>query len=122
LSSKCPLFNAVAEIHLEEAASWDIVSLGIKLGGSTSASLCPHSHWWGASSSTSPSTTNPPTTNFTQSYILSFAPPNPLAYSMASAPENTRQEEPFDLCLLCIDEVVYVKLRGNRELVGKLHV
>ncbi|KAF2746207.1 Sm-like ribonucleoprotein, partial [Sporormia fimetaria CBS 119925] len=29
--------------------------------------------------------------------------------------------EPLDLVRLCIDEVVYVRLRGNRELRGRLH-
>lgn len=36
----------------------------------------------------------------------------------ASAPVS----EPLDLVRLCIDEVVYVKLRGDRELRGRLHV
>ena len=31
-------------------------------------------------------------------------------------------EEPFDLIRLSLDEVVYVKLRGARELKGRLHV
>jgi U6 snRNA-associated Sm-like protein LSm3 len=35
----------------------------------------------------------------------------------ASAPVS----EPLDLVRLCIDEVVYVKLRGDRELRGRLH-
>jgi len=35
----------------------------------------------------------------------------------ASAPA-----EPLDLVRLCLDEVVYVKLRGDRELKGRLHV
>ena len=30
--------------------------------------------------------------------------------------------EPLDLVRLCIDEVVIVKLRGDRELKGRLHV
>ncbi|KAK2627358.1 hypothetical protein QTJ16_003324 [Diplocarpon rosae] len=34
----------------------------------------------------------------------------------ASAPA-----EPLDLVRLCLDEVVFVKLRGDRELKGKLH-
>ena len=29
--------------------------------------------------------------------------------------------EPSDLVRLCLDELVYVKLRGERELVGRLH-
>jgi small nuclear ribonucleoprotein (snRNP)-like protein len=31
-------------------------------------------------------------------------------------------EEPLDLVRLSIDERVYVKCRGDRELRGKLHV
>jgi U6 snRNA-associated Sm-like protein LSm3 len=30
--------------------------------------------------------------------------------------------EPLDLVRLCLDEVVFVKLRGDRELEGRLHV
>ncbi|RDW88672.1 hypothetical protein BP6252_00704 [Coleophoma cylindrospora] len=29
--------------------------------------------------------------------------------------------EPLDLVRLCLDEVVFVKLRGDRELKGRLH-
>ncbi|EPZ33704.1 Sm-like ribonucleo protein [Rozella allomycis CSF55] len=29
--------------------------------------------------------------------------------------------EPLDLIKLCLDERVYVKLRGDRELFGRLH-
>lgn len=29
--------------------------------------------------------------------------------------------EPLDLIRLCLDEQIYVKLKGNREFVGKLH-
>lgn len=36
----------------------------------------------------------------------------------AGAPVN----EPLDLVRLCLDEVVFVKLRGDRELQGRLHV
>ena len=36
----------------------------------------------------------------------------------ASAPVN----EPLDLVRLSLDEVVFVKLRGDRELKGRLHV
>ena len=31
-------------------------------------------------------------------------------------------QEPMDLVRFCIDERVYIKLRGDRELFGKLHV
>jgi U6 snRNA-associated Sm-like protein LSm3 len=30
--------------------------------------------------------------------------------------------EPLDLVRLCIDEIVIVKMRGDRELKGRLHV
>lgn len=36
----------------------------------------------------------------------------------ASAPVS----EPLDLVRLSLDEVVFVKLRGDRELKGRLHV
>jgi hypothetical protein len=31
-------------------------------------------------------------------------------------------EEPLDLIRLSLDEVIYVKMRGDRELKGRLHV
>lgn len=31
-------------------------------------------------------------------------------------------EEPLDLIKLCLDEILYVKMKGERELRGKLHV
>ena len=31
-------------------------------------------------------------------------------------------QEPLDLVRLCIDEIVIIKLRGDRELKGRLHV
>jgi len=34
----------------------------------------------------------------------------------------TSVSEPLDLVRLCLDEVVFVKLRGDRELKGRLHV
>lgn len=36
--------------------------------------------------------------------------------------EEGSHSEPLDLVRLCIDEVVVVKLRGDRELKGRLHV
>lgn len=36
--------------------------------------------------------------------------------------EEGGNAEPLDLVRLCIDEVVVVRLRGDRELKGKLHV
>lgn len=38
--------------------------------------------------------------------------------SGAGAPVN----EPLDLVRLSLDEIVFVKLRGDRELKGRLHV
>jgi hypothetical protein len=36
--------------------------------------------------------------------------------------EKEETNEPLDLVRLCIDEIVMVKLRGDRELKGRLHV
>ncbi len=36
--------------------------------------------------------------------------------------ETSTVKEPLDLIRLSLDERVYVKLRGERELRGKLHV
>ena len=38
------------------------------------------------------------------------------------ADEEATVKEPLDLIRLSLDERVYVKLRGDRELRGKLHV
>ncbi|KAG4300742.1 hypothetical protein PCANB_002952 [Pneumocystis canis] len=35
--------------------------------------------------------------------------------------DNTSVSEPLDLVKLSLDERVYVKLRGDREIKGKLH-
>ncbi|TQS31540.1 hypothetical protein Golomagni_08177 [Golovinomyces magnicellulatus] len=41
---------------------------------------------------------------------------------MADAPESSSHvAEPLDLVRLLLNEVVFVKLRGDRELKGKLH-
>lgn len=40
---------------------------------------------------------------------------------MATEEDNTVRE-PLDLIRLSLDEKVYVKLKGDRELRGKLHV
>lgn len=40
---------------------------------------------------------------------------------MESAP-STSIQEPFDLIRLSLSERVFVKLRGDRELTGILHV
>ena len=36
--------------------------------------------------------------------------------------ENGSVSEPLDLVRLSLDEIVFVKLRGDRELKGRLHV
>lgn len=38
------------------------------------------------------------------------------------ADESSHVAEPLDLVRLLLNEVVFVKLRGDRELKGKLHV
>jgi U6 snRNA-associated Sm-like protein LSm3 len=38
------------------------------------------------------------------------------------AEEDATVKEPLDLIRLSLDERIYVKLRGERELRGKLHV
>ena len=40
----------------------------------------------------------------------------------AGAEEPGHVAEPLDLVRLLLNEVVFVKLRGDRELKGKLHV
>lgn len=41
---------------------------------------------------------------------------------MADDSSTSGSNEPLDLVRLCLDEVVFVKLRGDRELQGRLHV
>ena len=43
---------------------------------------------------------------------------------MAEADDGTMAPvaEPLDLVRLSLDEIVFVKLRGDRELKGRLHV
>ena len=41
---------------------------------------------------------------------------------MAGAEEESAVKEPLDLIRLSLDERIYVKLRSDRELRGKLHV
>lgn len=49
--------------------------------------------------------------------------PPTQAHTMADAGEETTHvSEPLDLVRLLLDEVVFVKLRGDRELKGRLHV
>lgn len=42
--------------------------------------------------------------------------------AMGSTEEDATVKEPLDLIRLSLDEKVYVKLRGERELRGRLHV
>jgi hypothetical protein len=49
------------------------------------------------------------------------ASPMPDASAAASEPENP-VNEPLDLVRLSLNELVFVKLRGDRELQGRLHV
>ena len=39
-----------------------------------------------------------------------------------AAPATAAVKEPLDLIRLSLDERLYVKLRGGRELKGRLHV
>jgi hypothetical protein len=44
-------------------------------------------------------------------------------YIMAEVDDGSAAPaEPLDLVRLCLDEIVFVKLRGDRELKGRLHV
>lgn len=51
--------------------------------------------------------------------LLILQDTTPTAFTMD---EKEETNEPLDLVRLCIDEVVIVKLRGDRELKGRLHV
>ena len=46
----------------------------------------------------------------------------PPSNNTKMADNSTDASEPLDLVRLCLDEVVFVKLRGDRELLGRLHV
>ncbi|RUP47946.1 hypothetical protein BC936DRAFT_145146, partial [Jimgerdemannia flammicorona] len=61
---------------------------------------------------------NPPLRN---SLTMSDVVPAPTTAVPAPAPETNAVEEPLDLVRLSLDERIYVKLRGDRELRGKLH-
>lgn len=41
---------------------------------------------------------------------------------MADNEDTGAPSEPLDLVRLSLDEIVFVKLRGDRELKGRLHV
>ena len=45
-----------------------------------------------------------------------------FCFNIAQVNSNTAVEEPLDLIRLSLDERVYVKMRNERELKGKLHV
>jgi hypothetical protein len=48
--------------------------------------------------------------------------PHNLILAMADSGDGPTTAEPFDLVRLCLDETVFIKLRGDRELSGRLHV
>jgi hypothetical protein len=70
--------------------------------------------------------------NIQKSQLLSQSKPQnhlksakrPTLHIMADVDDGTSApvSEPLDLVRLCIDEIVFVKLRGDRELKGRLHV
>ena len=45
-----------------------------------------------------------------------------LENTMAEEPARVAVEEPLDLVRLSLDERVFVKMRNDRELRGRLHV
>ena len=45
-----------------------------------------------------------------------------MAAINSTIPDTGAVEEPLDLVRLSLDERIYVKLRGDRELRGRLHV
>lgn len=45
-----------------------------------------------------------------------------LEMADAGDPDAAAVSEPLDLVRLSLDEIVFVKLRGDRELKGRLHV
>jgi hypothetical protein len=45
-----------------------------------------------------------------------------LEMAEVEAGEPASVSEPLDLVRLSLDEIVFVKLRGDRELKGRLHV
>lgn len=47
---------------------------------------------------------------------------NTLTNHLYMDPSSTGIQEPFDLVRLSLSERVFVKLRGDRELTGILHV
>lgn len=45
-----------------------------------------------------------------------------IRYISVSLRMSKTVEQPLDLVRLSLDETIYVKMRGDRELRGKLHV
>lgn len=64
-------------------------------------------------------------TSFTDTILTTLSIPTPLSPPTGTMTEvedsSTAPAEPLDLVRLCLDEVVHVKLRGDRELKGRLH-
>ncbi|CDF32707.1 Sm-like protein, LSm3 [Chondrus crispus] len=46
----------------------------------------------------------------------------PFRIDLSTTMSSTAVEQPLDLVRLALDETIRVKMRGNRELRGKLHV
>jgi hypothetical protein len=65
---------------------------------------------------------------FVETFFLQAEPRFELQLSFVQEMEQQQEnsggivEEPLDLIKLSIDEVIYIKLRGDRELRGRLHV
>lgn len=74
---------------------------------------------------TQPTTSGPATPSTRTLITLPSDPPviGSVAVVMADiGDEPSTVSEPLDLVRLLLDEVVFVKLRGDRELKGRLHV
>lgn len=54
--------------------------------------------------------------------LLPLSPSFPSAMADTEDVATSSVSEPLDLVRLSLDEVVFVKLRGDRELKGRLHV
>jgi hypothetical protein len=58
----------------------------------------------------------------TKTKLVSVGDPTEHIQNMTDPLQSSVLKEPLDLINLSIDERIYVKLRGERELRGKLHV
>ena len=57
-----------------------------------------------------------------RTHCLAHPPPRTRHTRSTMADADTTISEPLDLVRLSLDEHVFVKLRGDRELRGRLHV